>query len=362
MTIEIREDTFYQIFSKNSGKVLDVLNWSYDNSAKIIQFESHRGDNQQWMFFKLDGGYYAIVSKHSGKVLDVRGEDRKNASLIQQFQWRGDAGNQKWIIKKVPDKDRYAYLQAKHSAKVIDVLGFNKNNGADIAQWDLVGGENQMWEFVPVENISFPEIKTGELPDCPQFKSLSDNLPDSTDPVVTSYVKIPCIYVNGDLEDQVKMKISPYYILKKTQHWQKLDSMVIAPGKTQKSRIETGITQTDQQSMNQTLNVSITTDAGFDFEPFSASISTTISAGLEMNRSSITERMTSQVIEEELTNPTDHLLAWAKYAVVNEFSLHRMDDNLSLINSWRFTDNNRTKETAFPVGAQNKLLSEVTTQ
>ncbi|MCP3764736.1 hypothetical protein NLX67_20595, partial [Domibacillus sp. A3M-37] len=61
--------------------------------------------------------------------------------------------------------------------------------------------------------------------------------------------------------------------------------------------------------------------------------------------------------EEVITNQRNRKLAWSKYALATEFILCRMDETLSEIKRWGFTNRNQIKETAFPVESQNGLLT-----
>ena len=65
--------------------IKDVL----DNEGGIILYNGSRGDNQQFVFFPLDGGTYAIVNKNSGKPGGFDGDASfgngvRDASQIKQ--------------------------------------------------------------------------------------------------------------------------------------------------------------------------------------------------------------------------------------------------------------------------------------
>ena len=38
--------------------------------------------------------------------------------------------------------------QSRHSLKVLDVNGWSTDNGAPVIQWDMHGGDNQLWQIV----------------------------------------------------------------------------------------------------------------------------------------------------------------------------------------------------------------------
>jgi elongation factor Tu len=65
---------------------------------------------------------YKLIAKHSGKCLDVIGGPGAvaNGVRVQQYDYLG-GDNQKWRL--VPVEDGYYQLIAKHSGKCLDVIG-----------------------------------------------------------------------------------------------------------------------------------------------------------------------------------------------------------------------------------------------
>jgi len=139
-----KENEFYVIIAKHSGKCLDVRGISTDKGANIIQYDYWGGDNQKWKLEPVGDGYYRIIAKHSGKCLDVRGISTDNgANIIQWDYWGGD--NQKWKLE--PVGDGYYRIIAKHSGKCLDVNSKSKNDGAMIQQFRYMAGDNQKWKL-----------------------------------------------------------------------------------------------------------------------------------------------------------------------------------------------------------------------
>jgi hypothetical protein len=131
-----------QITSRLSGRCLDVLYGSQENSALLVQYDCHPQDNQTWQLVKREDGYYNIIAKHSGKCLDVNNSSMENGIEIFQNGCH-DGDNQRWRV--VRTEEGYYTISAKHSGKCLDVSGSNQENLAHIVQWDCHGGPNQQW-------------------------------------------------------------------------------------------------------------------------------------------------------------------------------------------------------------------------
>ncbi len=108
---------WWRIRSVSSGLVLDVENASHDNNAHVNQFPDHGGPNQQWEFLPVgDGGgviegflqqplgprntFFEIASRESGKVLDVPASTSAPQTPIQQYD-ANNGYNQAWQLIRV---------------------------------------------------------------------------------------------------------------------------------------------------------------------------------------------------------------------------------------------------------------------
>jgi hypothetical protein len=148
------------IQAEHSGKVLDVLNASTENSVPIVQFDNHEGDNQKWRIEDVGDGLSRIVAVHSGKVLDVLGFSMDNSTPIIQFDWHG-GNNQRWRVEDLGDGT--SRIVSAHSGKVLDVSGASTDNLAPIVQFDFHGGPNQRWRVEPFLHIFHPGFPTGPI-------------------------------------------------------------------------------------------------------------------------------------------------------------------------------------------------------
>nr|WP_308167455.1 non-reducing end alpha-L-arabinofuranosidase family hydrolase [Catellatospora tritici] len=138
---------WYVLVNRNSGKALDVYNFSTADGGRITQWTTSNANNQQWQFVDSGGGYYRLKSRHSGKVLDDYNFSTANGGSI--VQWADLNGtNQQWRL--ADSAGGYVRLINRHSSKALEVQGASTADGANIVQYDDWGGTNQQWQLVPV--------------------------------------------------------------------------------------------------------------------------------------------------------------------------------------------------------------------
>ncbi|MEU8002544.1 family 43 glycosylhydrolase [Catellatospora sp. NPDC049111] len=138
---------WYILVNRNSGKALDVYNFSTADGGRITQWTRGTANNQQWQFVDSGSGYYRIKSRHSGKVLDVYNFSTANGASI--VQWAdGNGTNQQWRL--ADSADGYVRFINRNSSKALEVQGASTADGANIVQYDDWGGNNQQWQLVRV--------------------------------------------------------------------------------------------------------------------------------------------------------------------------------------------------------------------
>jgi hypothetical protein len=167
-------NAWYYLINRNSGKALDVYNFSTSDGGRITQWTQSTSNNQQWQFVDSGGGYYRIRSRHSGKVLDVYNWSTANGAAI--VQWTDHNGNnQQWSL--ADSAGGYVRFISRHSGKVLEVQGASTANNANIVQYTDWGGANQQWQLVPVggptssSSSSSSSPPTGNLPSSFQWSS-----------------------------------------------------------------------------------------------------------------------------------------------------------------------------------------------
>ncbi|NUT36581.1 MAG: alpha-L-arabinofuranosidase [Hamadaea sp.] len=142
---------WYVLVNRNSGKALDVYNFSTADGGRITQWTRSNANNQQWQFVDSGGGYYRLKSRHSGKVLDIYNWSTANGAAI--VQWTDHNGaNQQWRL--ADSADGHVRLISRHSNKALEVQGASTADNANIVQYDDWGGANQQWQLVRVGSPS----------------------------------------------------------------------------------------------------------------------------------------------------------------------------------------------------------------
>lgn len=88
-----------------------------------------------------------VFARHSGLCMDINGISTANgADLIQWELWGGQ--NQVFRVEWV--EGGHYRLVATHSGRVLDVRAVSTANGAQIQQWDWLNGGNQKFRLDPV--------------------------------------------------------------------------------------------------------------------------------------------------------------------------------------------------------------------
>ncbi|MEU4449293.1 non-reducing end alpha-L-arabinofuranosidase family hydrolase [Actinosynnema sp. NPDC050801] len=138
---------WYVLVNRNSGKALDVYNFSTADGGNVVQWARTNADNQQFQFVDSGGGYYRIKSRHSGKVLDVSSWSTADGAAIHQ--WADHNGTNQQF--RLADSDGgYVRLVNRNSNKAVEVQNAATNDGAGVVQYSDWGGANQQWQLVRV--------------------------------------------------------------------------------------------------------------------------------------------------------------------------------------------------------------------
>lgn len=134
--------SYFYISNVKNGAQLDINNWSTSNGGSIILYAGGKGANEQWYFQYAGDGYYYIFSRHSGKCLEVSsGSTTENAS-IQQNAPSGD-DRQLWRLLpinatcEVNAPDAPTGLTATPTAATIE-LKWNTVSATDVTGYAIL--------------------------------------------------------------------------------------------------------------------------------------------------------------------------------------------------------------------------------
>ncbi|MGC4807893.1 RICIN domain-containing protein [Micromonospora sp. DT233] len=134
----------YVFVNRNSGKAMDLYDWSTADGAPVKQFTRNDLAVQQWRFVDAGGGYYQIRSAHSGKVLELPNAN-DGTPLVQN---PAVSGNTRQHFGLADSADGYVRFVNRHSGKALDVWERSTADGATISQYQDLGGTNQQWQLV----------------------------------------------------------------------------------------------------------------------------------------------------------------------------------------------------------------------
>jgi hypothetical protein len=90
----------FELVNFNSGKCLDVADWSTTNNAWVNQFDCHGQANQHWYFWAVPGSNppaYLVINDWSGHCLDIPDGSSNPGVRLQQYSCHG-FGNQQFHL------------------------------------------------------------------------------------------------------------------------------------------------------------------------------------------------------------------------------------------------------------------------
>ena len=159
--ITVDTDSYYVVVNANSGKALDVWNWSTADGGEIRQYTRTGAANQQFRFVSSGGGYYRLKSRHSGKVLDVVGASTADGARVQQYT-DYSVNNQQWSLTGL-DNNSVRFI-SRNSNKALEVYNWSTADGGTVAQYTDRATANQQWRLVRVGAAPTPGSTTTPQP------------------------------------------------------------------------------------------------------------------------------------------------------------------------------------------------------
>ncbi len=147
-------DGTYVLVNRNSGMVLEVADGALEDGANIQQGDPAGAAHQRWEVAPLDPrtgqdfSYFRLAAAHSGKVPDVLDFSLDDGAAVIQWPDVGNL-NQHWYLEYAGDG--WFYVCNRHSAKCLGVADDSLAPGADVYQWENLGRPSQQWRLLPVE-------------------------------------------------------------------------------------------------------------------------------------------------------------------------------------------------------------------
>lgn len=216
-----------------------------------------------------------------------------NFALLWLFTDKETSSLKQWRFEEEPNgsfyiqnRDTYDYLYSS--------VAEGKNSGMVMLS-DQKGGEAFLWRIIPAPDAyNSPAVKNArkasynpDYGDPPQQDSLNEP-PERTVPRFIGECALPALAAKDDGHDLGwKMRHSPYYLLRRYSQWRRT-KFATYDGFSEKEHevtYEWGVTKSTAQEIEESLNMSVTAEAGFSFKGIGASISGTVSYGLSVSTS-----------------------------------------------------------------------------
>ncbi|MGW2635740.1 RICIN domain-containing protein [Streptomyces sp. NPDC001348] len=135
----------HTLANRNSSLLMDVASGSTSNGAKIIQWPSNGGANQQWTLTRVADNVYTVKSVKSGLCLDVPNQSTATGVQLQQWTCNGGA-NQQWFLDLVGSYTGSTYMLAGVGSDLdIGAAGGSTTQNAAVDQETGTGATSQQW-------------------------------------------------------------------------------------------------------------------------------------------------------------------------------------------------------------------------
>ncbi|MDT0479590.1 RICIN domain-containing protein [Streptomyces doebereineriae] len=137
----------HTLTNPNSSMVMDVASGSTANGAKVIQWPSNGGTNQQWTLTKVADNIYTLKSVKSGLCLDVPNQSTTTGVQLQQWTCNGGT-NQQWFLDLVGSYSGSTYMLAGVGSDLnLGITGASTTQGTAVAQETGTGATSQQWSL-----------------------------------------------------------------------------------------------------------------------------------------------------------------------------------------------------------------------
>ena len=149
--ISIDTNAYYVIVNANSGKAIDLWEWSTVDGGEFRQWARTDAVNQQFQFVSSGSGLYRLKNRHSGKAVDVWGWSTLDGAEIRQYTDLNGANQQFSLLGSANSAVRFIN---KNSGKALEVWEWATTDGARLSQFTDAAAANQTWNLVKVGTAS----------------------------------------------------------------------------------------------------------------------------------------------------------------------------------------------------------------
>ncbi|MER7989052.1 RICIN domain-containing protein [Streptomyces noursei] len=356
----------YRIKNQRSNLYLNVKGYSLDESECLEQWPLQTGKNrasQIWHVFPLDFGKYLLANKASGLVMNVRGNSTAPSAVVEHYLLQAPSKKpaQHWMLRGTTG-GAFEVINDR-SQLLLNVCEWSTARSAVVEQYTQATGDNaasQRWLF-EVEDEYKPVLALADLVDVGpgdihRMTSFQPTPSTKTQPVQVGAMAYPFPLVRDPALDRRRQaRENPYYILRRFSFWERVYSYEHsgASNYTHADSTTVGLTSTDSQAVQETVGISVTSEAklGFSSGPAggvegSASLSSTISAELKVTTTHEEVKTHSRTEEFKRTYEAGKRVTEAIWLRSDKYVLERLDG--SVVIDWTTRDPSTSITDAYP--------------
>jgi pectate lyase len=141
----VSTSAWYVFVNHNSGKAMDVWQWSTAVGGELRQYTRTDGNNQQFQFVDAGSGYYKLKNRNSGLVVAI-----PNANDGVQVTQVAQSTDTKQDFRLADSSGGYVRFISRHSNKALDMWQWSTADGGMLSQYADLDGANQQWQLVQV--------------------------------------------------------------------------------------------------------------------------------------------------------------------------------------------------------------------
>ena len=330
----------YKLMENTNNEVLGV---AAAPPPYVVRWSDLGTADQQWIIVPVDANHCRIVNCANGEFMAlggdgflVRWERAEETSQIFSFVnrsgdwWNILAGDDKYVTVVLPWGPGIAKLNTQPLLR----------NSSDL--------KYQRFRLNPVDEQEPPKINNGEyspgaIPDIPRLQGFGQFPEERSDPYLIGETIVPATLVQDPSMPDIVLRVrqSPYYILRREQFWDRTRCSGGDPclyqhdGHTEKhyeTEISYGYSKLQSREMEETTSLKVTAEGKVVFGPrISGSVSSTIQHDLQIQESTATEYRESIRVMATLDIPAERFIV-CNWVLVNRYTLLNMQREE--IDSW----------------------------
>lgn len=325
----------------------DYLHPRSDDDRKL-NFEDKAGTDPEilWVHIPDDptaaawDQFYFVCNYESGHILRQRGPTEHPGHHLHHDRPRDlDANDGRWLLQRAPVEPDVVNLRMKSNGFVARKPGDVKMTD-DPTRDDVI--RMRVWSpdapKLPIPTLRGAEQRPGDTSDVPSTTQVDVPPLSPTPQRLLGEQYVPYFAVKDtDRDPSWQVKNSPVYVLSRYQRWAIGDMVVFDqedPRAEYTAEWDVGYSQSEQESMTETANLSINAEFDLAFGSF-FSMKWQAQIGFSVQVQTSRSFTTSSVVKKSLKipNPSKKASRHVLWQLINVYELTRADG--SLVKSWQ---------------------------